>query len=195
MLFKSNVAIAAAAILATAVTPAFAQCNDAAAAAPHLKRAALSHWQQEARTVVDIAVGSPVHTTLVAAVQAAGLADTLSGPGPFTVFAPTNEAFAALPAGTVETLLRPANRSRLQGVLTYHVVPGRVGAAELTRLIRRGRGHARLTTVAGGHLTARLRGGGIEITDAQGRRTRVARADLNAGNGVVHVTDGVFLPR
>ncbi len=147
------------------------------------------------RTIVDIAAGSPVHTTLVAAVQAAGLADTLAGRGPFTVFAPVNDAFAALPAGTVETLLRPENKGQLQSVLTYHAVPGRVTAAQLTQMIRRGGGHARLKTVQGGTLTARARGGGIEITDAQGRRTRVTQADLRAGNGVVHVTDGVFLPR
>jgi len=147
------------------------------------------------RTVVDIAVGSPVHTTLVAAVQAAGLVETLSGRGPFTIFAPVNDAFAALPAGTVETLLRPENKSQLQSVLTYHAVPGRVTAAQLRRLIRRGGGHARLTTVQGGTLTARARNGWIEITDAQGRRTRVTQADLRASNGVVHVTDGVFLPR
>lgn len=185
---KPFAALAATALLAFVPAPALAQHHAKPA------KTAGSAWQ-EPRTVVDIAVGSPVHTTLVAAVQAAGLAETLSGPGPFTVFAPTNDAFAALPAGTVETLLRPENRSRLQGVLTYHAVAGRVSAADLTALIRRGRGHARLTTVQGGTLTARLRGGGIEITDAQGRRTRVTQADIGAGNGVVHVTDGVFLPR
>lgn len=147
------------------------------------------------KTIVDVAVGSPVHTTLVAAVQAAGLVDTLSGRGPFTVFAPVNKAFAALPAGTVDTLLKPQNKGQLASVLTYHVVPGRLTAAQLTHRIRRGRGHARLTTVEGSQLVARLRKGGIEITDEQGRRTRVAKADLRAANGVVHVTDGVFLPR
>jgi len=147
------------------------------------------------KTVVDIAVGSPVHTTLVAAVQAAGLVDTLSGRGPFTLFAPVNDAFADLPAGTVETLLKPENKGQLTSVLTYHVVPGRVTAAQLTRMIRRGGGHARLATVAGGQLVARAGRGGIVITDEQGRRTRVAQADLRAANGVIHVTDGVFLPR
>ncbi len=144
--------------------------------------------------IVQTAMGSPVHTTLVAAVKAGGLVETLSGAGPFTVFAPVNDAFAALPAGTVETLLRPENSDQLRSVLTYHVVPGRVNAARLTQLIRRGGGHARLKTVQGGTLVARARNGGIEITDAKGRRTRVTQADLGATNGVIHVTDGVFLP-
>jgi uncharacterized surface protein with fasciclin (FAS1) repeats len=144
--------------------------------------------------LVQTAIGSPVHTTLVAAVKAGGLVDTLSGPGPFTVFAPVNDAFAALPAGAVETLLRPENADQLRSVLTYHVVPGRVNAAQLTQLIRRGGGHARLKTVQGGTLVARARNGGIEITDAKGRRTRVTQANLGATNGVIHVTDGVFLP-
>jgi uncharacterized surface protein with fasciclin (FAS1) repeats len=181
-----------AALLLTPVPAAAAECTTAKPASSESKqhrRAAAARGN-----IVQTAVGSPVHTTLVAAVQAAGLADTLSGPGPFTVFAPVNDAFGALPAGTVETLLRPENRDQLRSVLTYHVVPGRVNAAQLTQLIRRGGGHARLKTVQGGTLVARARNGGIEITDAKGRRTRVTQANLGATNGVIHVTDGVFLP-
>ena len=146
------------------------------------------------RTIVQNAVNSRDHTTLVAAVQAAGLADTLSGPGPFTVFAPTNAAFARLPAGTVETALRPENRAMLQGVLTYHVVPGRLTAADLMRQIRAGGGTARLTTVQGGTLTARMMGRNIVLTDARGGRATVTQADVMQSNGVIHVTDAVSLP-
>ncbi len=146
------------------------------------------------RTIVQNAVNSRDHTTLVAAVQAAGLAETLSGPGPFTVFAPTNRAFERLPAGTVQTLLRPENRSMLQGVLTYHVVPGRLTAADLMRQIRAGRGTATLRTVQGGTLTARMRGRSIVLTDARGGTATVRQADVMQSNGVIHVTDAVSLP-
>lgn len=146
------------------------------------------------RTIVENAVNSPIHTTLVAAVKAAGLVETLSGPGPFTVFAPTNDAFAKLPAGTVDTLLQPANRTQLQSVLTYHVVPGRVTAADLTRLIRDGGGSARLTTVQGGTLTASVMGGRVMLTDAKGGMAHVTQADVLQSNGVIHVTDAVSLP-
>jgi uncharacterized surface protein with fasciclin (FAS1) repeats len=145
-------------------------------------------------TIVQAAANSRIHTTLVSAVTAAGLADTLSGSGPFTVFAPTNDAFAQLPAGTVETLLQPTSRAQLQAVLTYHVVPGRVTAAELTRMIRAGGGSARLTTVQGGTLTARMDGTGIVVVDARGGTARVTQADLLQSNGVIHVTDAVSLP-
>ena len=147
------------------------------------------------RTIVQNAANSPIHTTLVAAVTAAGLVDTLSGAGPFTVFAPTNDAFARLPAGTVDTLLQPANQAQLQAVLTYHVVAGRVTAADLMRQIRAGRGSARLTTVQGGTLTARARGNGIVLTDGRGGTARVTQADGMQSNGVIHVTDAVSLPR
>lgn len=147
------------------------------------------------RTIVETAAGSKAHTTLVAAVKAAGLVDTLSGPGPFTVFAPTDSAFARLPAGTVETLLRPENKAMLQSVLTYHVVPGRVGAADLAARIKAGGGTARLTTVQGGTLTARLAGGKVVLTDGKGGRATVTQADLDQSNGVIHVTDAVSLPR
>ncbi|HET9428410.1 MAG TPA: fasciclin domain-containing protein [Allosphingosinicella sp.] len=146
-------------------------------------------------SVVDVAVASPQHTTLVAAVQAAGLAETLSGAGPFTVFAPVDSAFRTLPAGAVETLLRPENRGQLQGLLTYHVVPGRVTAGDLVGLIRQGGGAARITTVQGGALTARLDGSNVVLTDARGGTAKVVVADIAASNGIVHATDAVSMPR
>ncbi len=148
-----------------------------------------------AATVVDIAVGSPDHKTLVAAVQAAGLVETLQGSGPFTVFAPTDAAFAKLPSGTVESLVQPQNKAALTKVLTYHVVAGKVSSADLLALIKQGKGKATITTVAGETLTARLHGKTIVITDGQGRKSTVTAANLKARNGVVHVVDGVFLPR
>ena len=146
------------------------------------------------RNIIENAVNSADHTTLVAAVKAAGLVETLSGPGPFTVFAPTNAAFAKLPAGTVETLLRPANRGQLQTVLTYHVVPGRMTAADLMRAVQAGNGSARLTTVQGGTLTARMMGNRLMLIDAKGGMSHVTQADVMQSNGVIHVTDAVSLP-
>ena len=146
------------------------------------------------RTIVENAVNSPIHTTLVAAVKAAGLVDTLSGAGPFTVFAPVNDAFAALPAGTVDTLLRPENKGMLQSVLTYHVVPGRVTAADLMAKIRAGGGMARLRTANGGILTARMQGGNVVLVDAKGGISTVTQADVMQSNGVIHVTNAVSLP-
>ncbi|MEO5972057.1 MAG: fasciclin domain-containing protein [Sphingomicrobium sp.] len=144
--------------------------------------------------MVGNAVNSPDHTTLVAAVKAAGLVDTLSGAGPFTVFAPTNAAFAKLPAGTVDTLLRPENLTTLQSVLTYHVVPGRVTAADLLAQIAAGGGSARLTTVQGGALTASLMGDRVMLTDAKGGMSHVTQADVMQSNGVIHVLDTVVMP-
>ena len=146
------------------------------------------------KTIVANAVNSPDHTTLVAAVKAANLVDTLSGAGPFTVFAPTNAAFAKLPAGTVDTLLLPANRAMLQSVLTYHVVPGRIDAAELMRMISAGGGQAQLTTVQGATLTARMMGDRVMLTDAKGGMSHVTQADVMQSNGVIHVVDSVVLP-
>ena len=146
------------------------------------------------RNIVQNAVNSRDHTTLVAAVQAAGLAETLSGLGPFTVFAPTNGAFAKLPAGTVDTLLQPANRTMLQSVLTYHVVPGRLTAADLMARIKAGGGQARLTTVQGGTLTARMMGNRVMLVDAKGGMSHVTQANVMQSNGVIHVTDAVSLP-
>jgi uncharacterized surface protein with fasciclin (FAS1) repeats len=134
-------------------------------------------------TVVDIAVGSPDHSTLVAAVKAAGLVETLSGAGPFTVFAPTNAAFAALPAGTVDNLLKPENKADLTGILTYHVVAGTLKAADLTD-------GQKLKTVNGAELTVSIKDGKVMIDGAN-----VTAADLTAGNGVVHVLDAVVMPK
>jgi len=146
------------------------------------------------RTIVENAANSRDHTTLVAAVTAAGLVPTLSGAGPFTVFAPTNAAFAKLPAGTVESLVQPANRATLTKILTYHVVSGRVSAADLIGRIRTGGGRASLTTVEGGTLTASLRGDAVILTDETGGVATVTQADVFQSNGVIHVTDTVSMP-
>ncbi|MFN3814881.1 fasciclin domain-containing protein [Brevundimonas sp.] len=154
------------------------------------------HTQTHAsQTIVDVAVGSPDHTTLVTAVQAAGLGETLSGEGPFTVFAPTNDAFAKLPAGTVESLVQPANRDVLTAVLTYHVVAGELKAADVLAAIEAGGGSATLTTVQGAELTASLQGESVILTDAAGGTATVTATDLDASNGVVHVIDTVIMPQ
>ncbi len=147
------------------------------------------------KDIIDNAVNSKDHTTLVAAVKAAGLVDTLKGPGPFTVFAPTNAAFAALPAGTVDTLLKPENKGMLTGILTYHVVAGKVDAAALTKAIADGKGSASLKTVAGGTLTAKAMGGKVMVTDEKGGSATVTIADVYQSNGVIHVVDKVLLPK
>ena len=146
------------------------------------------------KNIVENAVNSKDHTTLVAAVKAAGLVDTLAGPGPFTVFAPTNDAFAALPAGTVDTLLKPENKATLTKVLTYHVVPGKVDSAALVKMIKDGKGNAQLKTVAGGTLTATLIGDVVTISDTKGTMSHVRIADVYQSNGVIHVVDHVLLP-
>jgi uncharacterized surface protein with fasciclin (FAS1) repeats len=146
------------------------------------------------RDIIDNAVNSRDHTTLVAAVKAAGLVDTLKTAGPFTVFAPTNMAFGALPAGTVDTLLKPENKATLTQVLTYHVVPGRVDAAALSEQIRAGGGKAMLKTVSGGMLTATMRGNDVVLVDAKGNMSVVTTADVYQSNGVIHVVDKVLLP-
>lgn len=145
------------------------------------------------KDIIDNAVNSKDHTTLVAAVKAAGLVETLKGPGPFTVFAPTNAAFSALPAGTVEGLLKPESKDMLTGVLTYHVVPGALDAAALKKQI--GSGKATLTTVSGGILTATASGNTITIADEKGGKARVTTADVYQSNGVIHVVDKVLLPQ
>ena len=146
------------------------------------------------KDIVDNAVNSKDHTTLVAAVKAAGLVDTLKGPGPFTVFAPTNASFAALPAGTVDTLLKPENKPALTKVLTYHVVPGKLDAAALMAQINAGGGKAMLKTVQGEDLTASLHDGGVMLTDAKGNTAMVTTADVMQSNGVIHVIDKVLMP-
>lgn len=146
------------------------------------------------KNIVENAVNSKDHTTLVAAVKAAGLVETLSSPGPFTVFAPTNAAFDGLPAGTVETLLKPENKGTLTAVLTYHVVPGRVTSGQLLKMIQAGRGKAVITTVNGGKLTAMKAGKSIVLVDAKGGKSIVTTANVMQSNGVIHVVDRVLLP-
>ena len=146
------------------------------------------------RTIVQNASEAPNLSTLVTAVKAADLVGTLSGAGPFTVFAPTNDAFGKLPAGTVESLVQPAQKQALTGILTYHVVAGNVTSAELVRQIGAGGGTATLTTVNGARLTARAANGGVQLTDAAGGTAMVTQADVTQSNGVVHVIDTVLMP-
>ena len=150
---------------------------------------------QASRNIIDNAVSSKDHTTLVAALKAAGLVDTLKSAGPFTVFAPTNAAFAALPAGTVDTLLKLENKGMLIGILNNHIVPGKVDAAALTKIIMDGKGSTTFKTVAGGILTAKSVGGRVVITDEKGGSSTVTIADVYQSNGVIHVVDKVLLPR
>ena len=150
---------------------------------------------QKKTDIVDVAAGSKDHSTLVAAVKAAGLVETLKGAGPFTVFAPTNEAFAKLPAGTVATLLKSENKAKLGGILTYHVVAGNLNAAAVLAAIKSGNGAVTLTTVAGGKLTAALENGKVVLTDENGGKSTVTATDLKASNGVIHVIDTVLLPK
>jgi uncharacterized surface protein with fasciclin (FAS1) repeats len=146
-------------------------------------------------TVVDAAVGSKDHTTLVAAVTAAGLVDTLKGAGPFTVFAPVNDAFSALPAGTVDTLLKPENKEQLTKILTCHVVPAAAMAADVAKMIGDGSGMAKIMTVGGCELTAKLEGDKVMIMDETGGAATVTAADLKGSNGVIHVIDKVLMPK
>jgi uncharacterized surface protein with fasciclin (FAS1) repeats len=147
------------------------------------------------KTIVDNAVNSADHTTLVAAVKAAGLVDTLKGKGPFTVFAPVNDAFENLPAGTVDTLLKPENKATLTKVLTYHVVAGKVSAKDLMKQIKAGNGMATLKTVSGGTLTAMMNGDmNVVIKDEKGNVASISTYDVNQSNGVIHVVDKVLLP-
>ena len=146
------------------------------------------------KNIVQNAVNSKDHTTLVAAVKAAGLVDTLSGPGPFTVFAPTNEAFNKLPPGTVDSLVKPENKATLTKILTYHVVPGKMSAADLSAKIKQGGGKAKLKTVEGEELTAEMAGGKLILVDAKGGKSTVTIADVNQSNGVIHVVDTVLMP-
>lgn len=147
------------------------------------------------KNIVANAVNSKDHTTLVAAVKAAGLVETLQSAGPFTVFAPTNEAFDMLPKGTVETLLKPENKGKLAGILTYHVVSGKVDAATLVGLIKAGNGTAELTTVAGGKLYVTLKGNKVMLRDENGGMATVTIKDVFQSNGVIHVIDHVVLPK
>jgi uncharacterized surface protein with fasciclin (FAS1) repeats len=149
----------------------------------------------QGKDVVDIAIGSADHTTLVAAIKAADLVSTLKGTGPFTVFAPTNAAFDKLPEGTLASLLKPENKAQLAKILTYHVVAGNLDAAAVVAAIKAGKGKAVLTTVSGGKLTASLEMDKVKLTDESGKSAYVVAADLKGSNGVVHVIDGVVLPK
>ena len=146
------------------------------------------------RDIVDNAVNSKDHTTLVAAVKAAGLVETLKGKGPFTVFAPTNAAFEKLPAGTVDTLVMPENKGMLTSVLTYHVVAGKMDSKAIAKAIKKGNGKAMFKTVNGGMLTAMMNGNSLVLTDAKGGTSTVTTADVYQSNGVIHVVDTVVMP-
>ena len=146
------------------------------------------------KNIVQNAVNSKDHTTLVAAVKAAGLVDTLSGAGPFTVFAPTNSAFSKLPKGTVDTLLKPENKSKLTAVLTYHVVPGRLSAKDLMEAAKRDGGQTRLTTVEGEQLTVMAKGNTLTVWDSKGGTSTITIRNVFQSNGVIHVVDKVLLP-
>jgi uncharacterized surface protein with fasciclin (FAS1) repeats len=185
----AGVAAAALAISLGATAPAFAQMKEkektvTVGGAP----------MYPSKNIVQNAVNSKDHTTLVAAVKAAGLVDTLQSPGPFTVFAPTNEAFAKLPAGTVDTLVKPENKKSLTNVLTYHVVPGRLSAKDLMEKIRAGNGKAMLKTVEGEELTFAEKDGRLWIWDAKGGSAQVTIRNVMQSNGVIHVIDTVLLP-
>ena len=182
---KTKLLAAFAALFLVCVSGAFAQQKD-----PMVGGAAM----YPTKNIVENAVNSKDHTTLVAAVKAAGLVETLEGPRPFTVFAPTNEAFAKLPAGTVDTLLKPENKDMLVKILTYHVVAGKVGAGDLKKMIEAGGGQATLKTVSGGTLTAREVGGKIVLTDEKGGTSTVTIANVWQSNGVIHVVDTVLMP-
>lgn len=147
------------------------------------------------KNIVENAVNSKDHTTLVAAVKAAGLVETLQSAGPFTVFAPTNAAFNLLPAGTVDNLVKPENKATLTGILTYHVVAGKWNAADIAKMIKEGNGTAEIKTVAGGKLWAMMEGKKIAIKDEAGNKAYVTIADVNQSNGVIHVIDHVLMPK
>lgn len=147
------------------------------------------------KNIVENAVNSKDHTTLVAAVKAAGLVETLMSAGPFTVFAPTNTAFNLLPAGTVANLLKPENKATLAGILTYHVVAGKISSKELIKMIKMGKGKASIKTVAGGTLIAMRKGNSISLKDEGGKMAYVTIKDVNQSNGVIHVIDHVLLPK
>ena len=182
---KSLLALAAAAVIA--VTPCAANAQKAD---PMVGGAPM----YASKTIVENAVASPIHKTLVAAVKAGGLVDTLNSKGPFTVFAPTDDAFAKLPAGTVDTLVKPENKDQLVKILTYHVVPGKLDAKKLMKDIKKGGGKAMLKTVQGEELTLTESGGTITITDAKGGTANVTTADVFQSNGVIHVVDAVLMP-
>jgi uncharacterized surface protein with fasciclin (FAS1) repeats len=162
--------------------------------APPNSTNAHSAAKRSSANIVQIAEANAAFSTLVSAVKAADLAGPLSGPGPLTVFAPTNDAFGKLPAGTVDTLVKPENKAALTGLLTYHVVSGEVSAADIATQIQAGGGTASLTTMAGGTLTASMEGDAVVLTDAKGGKARVVVSDVKASNGIIHAIDGVVMP-
>ena len=176
--------------VAVALMFGFSAVNANAAKDPMVGGAEMS----PTKNIVENAVNSKDHTTLVAAVKAAGLVDTLEGPGPFTVFAPTNEAFAKLPAGTVDTLLKPENIDQLKKILTYHVVAGKMTSKDIAKAIKAGHGKAMLTTVEGGMLTGTMSMGKLMLTDEKGGMSTVTIKDVIQSNGVIHVVDTVLMP-
>lgn len=193
--FTKGISLAAAAVLMAATGGcATMMGNDAAMASDQNVPMVGGAPMYPTRNIIENAVNSQDHTTLVAAVKAAGLVDTLSGPGPFTVFAPTDAAFAKLPAGTVDTLVMPANKGMLTSILTYHVVPGRLSAADIAAQAARNGGTLNLTTVAGGRIALSRAGSGWRITDAKGGTSMITIADVNQSNGVIHVVDTVLMP-
>ncbi len=167
-----------------------AQMMDKASGNPIVGGAAM----YKTKNIVENAVNSKDHTTLVAAVQAAGLVETLKSAGPFTVFAPVNSAFDKLPAGTVETVLKPENKALLTKILTYHVVAGKMDAKAIAKAIKKGKGKAEFTTVAGGRLWAMMDGKSLILTDEKGGKSMVTIADVKQSNGVIHVVDTVLMP-
>ena len=150
-------------------------------------------FAQKTKTVVENAIASKDHTTLVAAIKAAGLVETLSGTGPFTVFAPTNKAFAKLPKGTLDMLLKPENKAKLAAILTYHVVAGNLDSKAITAAITKGKGAATLTTVQGGKLVGTIVGKNVILTDEKGNKAKVTAVDIASSNGVIHVIDAVVM--
>lgn len=192
---KTSYASVAAAALMLAACNSSAEEDSSAAATSETAAAESTATPAASGTIVEVAQGSADFSTLVTAVQTAGLVETLNGAGPFTVFAPTNDAFAKIPAATLEGLLTPEQRDALTGVLTYHVVSGRVDAATLVSQIEAGGGSATLTTVQGGTLTASVGDdGSVVLTDAAGGTSRVVQTDVAASNGVIHAIDTVVMP-
>jgi uncharacterized surface protein with fasciclin (FAS1) repeats len=177
-------------VLALAATTALPSVSQAQAHTKMVGGAAM----YPTKDIIDNAVNSKDHTTLVAAVKAAGLVETLKGKGPFTVFAPTNAAFAKLPAGTVDNLLKPENKATLTSILTYHVVAGDVSARDLLAAIKKGHGSTELTTVNGGKLVAMKKGGKVMLKDEKGNVATVTIADVKQSNGVIHVINKVLMP-
>ncbi len=193
--FSNRISLAAAAVLMTATGGCATMMDDQAGMASDQNVPMVGGAPMyPTKNIIENAVNSQDHTTLVAAVKAAGLVDTLSGPGPFTVFAPTDAAFAKLPAGTVDTLVLPENKAMLTSILTYHVVPGKLSAADIASQAARNGGTVRLKTVAGGTIALSRAGNGWRITDAKGGSSMITIADVNQSNGVIHVVDTVLMP-